>query len=185
MLADLSRQTTSGGDSYFRPPGRISINLDNERQEILGFGSAFTDAAVLNIRNLSAKLEQKLVEGYFGPNGLGYTFGRVPIGCSDFSTRGYTYDDTPYPDYNLTEWALADEDINYKIPIIKKAMELTESTGSKLKLFASPWTPPTWMKTNQNLVRGRLINSTEVYSSFAEYQMKFYREYAKNGIDFW
>lgn len=71
--------------------------------------------------------------------------GRVPIGGCDFSVRPYTYDDHNN-DIKLQRFALADEDLKYKIPIIKKAKEI----NSNVKFLGAAWTAPPWMKTNYN-----------------------------------
>ena len=77
--------------------------------------------------------------------GIEYSLGRVPIAGTDFSTRAYTYDDDHDGDFNLEFFSLQPEDIEYKIPLILQARNLTQG---KLKLVASPWSAPAWMKTN-------------------------------------
>lgn len=164
---------------------RLSVNLNKEHQTILGFGGAFTDAAAINIHSLSATLGGKLLESYFGPNGLQYTFGRVPIAGSDFSTRAYSYDDANFPDYDLKEWRLAPEDVKHKIPIIRRAIELVADSGAELRLLASPWSPPKWMKTNHDFSRGHLIDEDKIYMSYANYLVGFFEAYKAYGIKFW
>lgn len=127
---------------------------------------------------------EKLISSYYG-SGLRYNFGRVPIGGTDFSARAYSYDDgeNNEPDYDLINWSLAPEDEAFKIPVIKRALELIKDNN--LKLFASPWSPPSWMKTNKAFARGHLIDTDQVYSSYAKYLIKFFDSYHENGIDFW
>ena len=163
----------------------IGVDLAREQQTIIGFGGAFTDAAAININSLSKPVRDKLLASYFGPTGLQYSFGRVPIAGSDFSTRAYSYDDANFIDYELKEWRLASEDLDHKIPVIKRALELAEDTAPKLKLFASPWSPPTWMKTSRSFERGHLIDDDRVYRAYANYLIKFYKAYRQNGIAFW
>lgn len=164
--------------------GQVRVNLATKRQKIMGWGGAFTDAATINMRQLTPDLTEKLLQSYFGTEGLAYNFGRVPIAGSDFSTRTYSYDDSQ-ADYNLTDWSLAEEDIKFKIPAIKRASEIVSTTGESLKLFASPWTPPKWMKTNNDFTRGYLIDEDKVYKSYADYLVKFYRAYREKGVEFW
>ena len=163
----------------------IRVDLDSERQSILGWGGAFTDSTGENLNNLPKNLSVRLIESYYGRNGLQYNFGRVPIGSTDFSSRLYSYDDSDEPDYNLTQWSLAEEDRRLKIPWIRKAMKIARGAGTDIKLFSSPWTPPTWMKTNNDFVRGHLIDDDRVYRSYTNYLMKFYDAYEKSGIHFW
>lgn len=181
------------GDCLDKSPNTIQVDLGVEHQTILGWGGAFTDAATININNLSKAVGMRLLESYYADDGLQYNFGRVPVGSTDFSARTYSYDDTKTPeepDYNLTKWALAEEDLLHKIPVIKQAMEIRsknrqEIDNSELKLFGSPWTPPAWMKDNHNFTRGHLIDDDKVYQSYANYLVKFYQAYKERGVDFW
>lgn len=93
----------------------ITVNPSETFQKIYGFGGAFTDAAGINIKSLSEKLQNVLLNDYFGEDGIDYSFGRVPIGGTDFSTRPYTYDDYPENDVNLSNFTLQMEDYKYKV----------------------------------------------------------------------
>ena len=93
----------------------VSIDRTTRLQSLLGFGGAFTDASSINILKLGSKLSQNIIKDYFGPHGLRYSMGRVPIGGSDFSTRPYTYDDADHEDFELTAFELAPEDTQYKV----------------------------------------------------------------------
>jgi hypothetical protein len=84
-------------------------------QTIQGFGGAFTDSAGININSLSAGAKRNLLSAYFDLEvGIGYSLGRVPIGGTDFSTRGYSYLDTP-DNFNLSTFKLAKEDFEQKV----------------------------------------------------------------------
>ena len=96
---------------------RINVDKTKKYQKIIGFGGAFTDATGLNIATLSEKLQSKLIENYFGSNGIEYTLGRIPIGGSDFSSRPYTYDDYNDDD-NLSKFSLQMEDHQFKVYLI-------------------------------------------------------------------
>lgn len=163
----------------------VRVDLSIEHQSVLGWGGAFTDATGENLRSLPKQLADRIIEDYYGHDGLEYNFGRVPLGGSDFSSRAYSYDDTDKPDYELEHWSLTDEDKNYKIPYIKQAQEVANKSGVDLKLFASPWSPPKWMKKNKSFVRGHLINDDKIYKSYANYLMKFYEAYKEHGIEYW
>ncbi|XP_053995607.1 lysosomal acid glucosylceramidase-like [Hylaeus anthracinus] len=162
---------------------RHNINLDSSKkyQKILGFGGAITDSAGINIKKLSPAAQEQLLRSYYDPKtGSKYTLGRVPIGSTDFSTRPYTYDDTE-DDVTLEHFALAPEDYNYKIPIMKKAVKLSP----KILFISATWTPPKWMKTNNKNTGflGSLKN--KYYQTYADYILKFLDEYKKNGLDIW
>lgn len=93
----------------------VRIDRNKSLQSIVGFGGAFTDAGGLNMLKLGPKLSEQIIDEYFGPNGLRYNLGRVPIGGADFSTRPYTYDDADFEDFNLTNFKLAPDDYQYKV----------------------------------------------------------------------
>ncbi|CAG2100944.1 unnamed protein product [Medioppia subpectinata] len=154
-------------------------------QQILGFGGAFTDSAGLNIRSLPAGLQERLIGDYFADTGIEYTFGRIPIGGADFSTRAYTYDDNNNVfDFELNNWKLEQDDFDYKIPFIKSALK---ASSNKLQLIASTWSPPAWLKDNGKLVGGYLIGAPggQHYKTYANYIVKFLDAYKAQGIPIW
>nr|CAD7414661.1 unnamed protein product [Timema cristinae] len=105
---------------------RLHVTRSNEYQAVVGFGGAFTDAAGINVLSLSPQAQDNLLKSYFSPEGLEFNIGRVPIAGCDFSTHTYSYDN---------------------IPLIKRAQEF----GNKsLLLLAGAWSPPPWMKTNND-----------------------------------
>jgi glucosylceramidase len=107
-------QTTGQFDQSNSSTNQIRINADQKFQTILGWGGAFTDAAGINIDSLNEQLQEKLLRSYFADDGIEYSMCRVPIGGTDFSTRGYSYDDGDV-DEDLVNFALADEDHQYKV----------------------------------------------------------------------
>ena len=92
----------------------LTIDISKRYQTILGFGGAFTDSTGINIAALPKDLGESIIRGYFSENGLEYTMGRIPIAGSDFSIRPYSYDDVE-GDLNLTHWALAEDDLKFKV----------------------------------------------------------------------
>ena len=87
---------------------------------------------------------QLYYSSYFATDGIKYNLGRVPIAGTDFSTRTYSYDDID-GDVHLKNFALASEDFNYKIPLMKEALKLSPS----LRFVSAAWTAPPWMKNNK------------------------------------
>ncbi|KAF7286897.1 hypothetical protein GWI33_003164 [Rhynchophorus ferrugineus] len=155
-------------------------NLSDTYQKIIGFGGAFTDSTGINIAALPATAQQFLLESYFGENGVEYSLARVPIGGTDFSTRAYTYCDEE--DLALDKFALAQEDYSYKLPFIKKALELRKK--KQLLFFASAWSSPGWTKSS-NKVKGSGELKTDYYDWWAKYYIKFFEAYKTNGVNFW
>ncbi|PIO58536.1 hypothetical protein TELCIR_20025, partial [Teladorsagia circumcincta] len=98
-----------------RAAGSILLTLDSRTtyQKMLGFGGAFTDSAGIVLQSLPKAMQDTILEGYYGPNGLQYTLGRVPMASTDFSTHEYSYADTP-GDFSLVNFSLTTEDWEYK-----------------------------------------------------------------------
>ncbi|KAK7115929.1 lysosomal acid glucosylceramidase-like [Littorina saxatilis] len=154
------------------------------RQSIIGFGGAFTDSAGINIASLPQAAQDKLLQSYFAPEGIEYNIGRVPMASCDFSTHQYSYDDVD-GDFQLQHFALAPEDLKYKIPFIQRAMAMSKRG---IKMFGSPWSAPAWMKTNKNMTgNGTLIGQPggPYYRTWANYFVRFLQEYQKHNITFW
>ncbi|CAG5135396.1 unnamed protein product, partial [Candidula unifasciata] len=159
------------------------VNRTVERQTIIGFGGAFTDAAGINIAQLPVDVQDRLINSYYSKDGIEYTVGRVPMASCDFSTREYSYDDAP-GDFNLTKFSLAAEDNQFKIPFIEKALKVSPNP---IKLFASPWSAPAWMKDSGKMTGGSLLGQPggQYYKTWANYFVRFLKEYAKRNITFW
>ncbi|XP_042346197.1 lysosomal acid glucosylceramidase [Plectropomus leopardus] len=163
---------------------KLSIVAYQKYQKIRGFGGAMTDAAAINILSLSADAQDRLLEEYFSKIGIGYNVVRVPMASCDFSTRLYTYADTP-GDYNLDNFTLAPEDVNMKIPLLQRAQALSPRP---LSLLASAWSAPAWMKTNGALIgKGSLKGQPggKEHKTWAQYYIRFLEEYAKYNLTFW
>jgi len=65
------------------------VDTSKRYQEIIGFGGAFTEAAAINFALLPSDIQEQIIEGYFGVDGIGYTLGRIPINSCDFSVRRF------------------------------------------------------------------------------------------------
>ncbi|KAF8356135.1 hypothetical protein PRIPAC_97758 [Pristionchus pacificus] len=169
------------------PEGHI-VKLDpsTKYQEIIGFGAAFTDSTGINIRSLPKDAQDRVMQQYFGPTGTEYTVGRVPIASTDFSLSQYSYNDVEN-DFDLRNFGLAKDDFEFKIPFIKEAMKLQKTNGG-LRLFASPWSPPAWIKTNGQMKGGGKLRGDangHYYVTWATYFVKFFEAYRDHGINFW
>lgn len=92
----------------------VEIDSKSTYQKIIGFGGSFTDSVGANIRRTPEELQHKILEAYFGEDGLEYTLCRVPIGGSDFSPRVYTLADGG-EDPELKKFAIQEEDLEYKV----------------------------------------------------------------------
>ncbi len=148
-------------------------------QTYLGIGAALTDASAETFYKLPKDKQQEILRAFFDKqNGIGYTVARTNINSCDFSSDRYTYvqdGDKELKSFNI------EHDKKYKIPFIKEAMA---AAGGKLTLFASPWSPPAWMKTNNDMLHGGKLKP-EFYESWAMYYAKFIKEYEKEGVPVW
>src|SRR6058998_1793806 len=131
--------------------GKVYVFVDPRKtfQPLIGIGGALTDAAAETFAKLPAARQEELIAAYYSTDrGIGYTLARTNIHSCDFSSESYTYVDEG--DKDLTSFSIA-PDLRYKIPLIKRAMA---ASGNRLKLFASPWSPPAFMKDNHDMLHG-------------------------------
>ncbi|RYY61454.1 MAG: glycosyl hydrolase [Chitinophagaceae bacterium] len=148
-------------------------------QTFFGIGAALTDASAETFYKLPKDKQQELLKAYFDKkDGIGYTVARTNINSCDFSSGSYTYVDSL--DKELKTFNI-EHDRKFKIPFIKEAMK---AAGGKLDLFASPWSPPSWMKDNNSMLQGGKLK-TEFYDTWALYYTKFISEYEKDGMPIW
>ncbi|TRY85597.1 hypothetical protein DNTS_010171 [Danionella cerebrum] len=163
---------------------RITLNPVQKYQRIKGFGGAMTDAAAMNILSLSPGAQDQLLRQYFSPYGIEYRIVRVPMASCDFSTRLYTYADSP-GDYSLQNFTLSEEDVRMKIPLLQRAQALS---AQSLYLFGSAWSAPAWLKTNGALTgKGSLKGKPggKEHKTWAQYYIRFLEEYGKYNLSFW
>jgi glucosylceramidase len=159
----------------------ISVFVDPSKtfQSYFGIGAALTDAAAETFYKMPKDKQQEILKAYFDKQtGIGYTVARTNINSCDFSSDMYTY--VQEGDKDLKTFNI-DHDQKFKIPFIKEAMT---AAGGKLNLFASPWSPPAFMKDNNDMLKGGKLKP-EFYNSWALYYTKFIKEYEKAGVPVW
>lgn len=159
----------SGADAVLALDGR-------EYQTMHGFGGCFNELGWRALQALPPSGRAAVLAELFSPEGAGLNFCRLPIGANDYSFDWYSLDETP-GDYALEHFSL-DRDQKALIPYIKEAAALNPA----LKLFASPWSPPTWMKEPPVYNWGKLIWTPENLRAYAGYFVKFIQGYAAEGI---
>ena len=156
----------------------VFVNPNKTFQTFWGIGAAITDASAEVYAKLPADKQAEFLKAYFDvDDGIGYTLARVPIHSCDFSSGSYVYvsdQDKELKTFNISH------DKEYRIPMIKRAIE---KAGGKLPLYASPWSPPEFMKSNNNMLQGGKL-LPEYYESWALYYTKFIKEYEKEGVKF-
>jgi glucosylceramidase len=185
--SDSTDQRLAATDSVvFSAPQKMSerfvyIFADPSKtfQSFLGIGGALTDAAAETFAKLPENVQQDFLTAYYDRSkGIGYSLGRINMNSCDFSSDMYTYIDEG--DKELKSFNLA-HDEKYKIPLVRKAIS---AAGGKLTLFISPWSPPAFMKDNNNMLHGGKL-LPEYYQSWASYYPKFIKGYEKAGIPIW
>lgn len=156
----------------------IFVDPDFKYQKLIGIGGAITDASAETLYKMPKAKQKEILEAYYGKNGLGYTLVRTNMNSCDFSSESYTY--VKDGDTSLKSFSVA-HDEKYKIPMIKEAQKLI---GKDFTFYFSPWSPPAWMKSNQNMLKGGRLEE-KYYQTWANYYVKFIQEYQKRGINVW
>nr|CCA14291.1 glucosylceramidase putative [Albugo laibachii Nc14] len=181
-------QWTQMDTSEAEQSSRIVVDPEVQYQEILGFGGAFTEAASVLYANLPQEKKDEILKLLFGEDGLHFHLNRVPIGSCDFSISSYSFNNVSgdvemkYFDTGVVR------DTTSIIPFIKDALSMNPS----LQLFASPWSPPPWMKLSQGSYIADFNGSAipnglnpDYRSAWANYLVAYIRAYANKGIKFW
>src|SRR6266403_2053541 len=185
--ADNTDYRLSATDTVtFKPMGQpletqICVFVDPARtfQTILGIGGALTDASAETFAKLPNAKQQEILGAYFDVSkGIGYTLARTNIHSCDFSSGSYTY--VNEGDKELQSFSVS-HDKQFRIPFIKEALA---AAGGKLTLFGSPWSPPAFMKDNDDMLHGGRLKP-EFYQSWANYFTKFIKAYEKEGVPIW
>jgi glucosylceramidase len=158
----------------------IILDKDKTFQSIEGIGGALTDASAETFYKLPKEKQEEILTAFFDKEkGNGFSLSRTNIHSCDFSSDMYTYAEIA-GDKTLKNFSIV-HDLKFKIPFIKAAFQ---KAGNDMKLYASPWSPPAWMKTNNNMLQGGKL-LPEYNQTWADYFVKFVKEYKKNGLPVW
>ena len=174
------------GNYQFKPrvqptEGEISIfvNSSKQFQTFLGIGGSFTDASAEVFAKLDNDKQEEFLKAYYDTEeGIGYSLARTTIHSSDFGSASHTYIEEG--DKSLDTFSV-DKDKQFRIPLIKRA---TEAAGGELMLYASPWSAPAFMKSNNNMLRGGKL-LPEYYDTWAAYYTKFIEAYEREEMPIW
>lgn len=157
----------------------IFVNPDKKYQTFMGIGGAITDASAEVFATLSAEKQQEFINAYYSKDkGIGYTLLRTNMNSCDFSSDTYTYvqdGDKDLKTFNI------DHDRKYRLPLIKKALAVI---GKEATLYISPWSPPAFMKDNNDMLHGGKLLA-EYNQSWANYYVKYINALQKEGIPVW
>lgn len=174
----------------------VTVNIcvsDKKLQQVDGFGGCFNELGWDALQSLDKRTKDKVLNNLFGSTGANFSYNRTPIGANDFSRNWYSLNETSR-DFKMTNFNI-ERDKTGLIPYIKAALAINPS----FKLWASPWSPPIWMKktkhyatssgdhndfTTDNDIDGdHLIQKPSYLKAYALYLSKYVDAYKKNGID--
>ncbi len=178
---DLSKQSVEFNSKPSMSPSTITLTPSVTYQTMDGFGVAITGSTCYNLMLMKQVDRTKFLTETFSPNeGLGFSYVRISIGCSDFSLSEYTCCD----EKGIENFGLQGEERNYVIPILKEILAINPI----LKVLGSPWTCPRWMKVN-NLTEKKPFDSwtsgqlnPDYYEDYATYFVKWIEAFATEGV---
>ncbi len=176
---DRTLELSDQGTVPFRP-GAPSIAVDPRQtfQTMVGWGASITDSSAAVLYRLDRRTRDRAMALLFRTDGLSYL--RQPMGASDFVDEPhYTYDDIPagQTDFGMRRFSIAHDEAQI-LPLLRQALAL----NPRLKVMATPWSPPAWMKTGGSLIGGRLIDDPRIYRAYADYFVRFIKAYAREGV---
>lgn len=155
----------------------ITVNPEIKFQEMDGFGFTLTGGSALHINNMSPSQRAELLNELFNPDNMGISYLRVSIGASDLDATPFSYNDMPsgQTDINLDNFSIANDEQNL-IPVLNEILTINPN----IKIMGSPWSAPSWMKTNNNSIGGSL--KQEYFEVYANYFVNYIQAYADQGI---
>ncbi|WP_438348146.1 glycoside hydrolase family 30 protein [Paenibacillus sp. FA6] len=157
----------------------VTIDENQTYQEMDGFGASFTDSSAYLIHQvLDEEQRTELMKQLFDPQaGIGLSVLRNPMGASDYAREIYSYDDLPVneTDMELSRFSISHDEADI-IPLLQEAVRL----NPEMKLMASPWSAPGWMKTSGSMIGGEL--KKEHYQVYADYFVRYIQAYLVNGL---
>lgn len=157
----------------------INVSEATTYQEMDGFGYSLTGGSAMLINSMSSSSRLTLLQELFGTgeSSIGVSYLRVSIGASDLDATTFSYNDLPsgQTDVNLDNFSL-NPDMANLVPVLNEILAINPN----IKILATPWSAPTWMKTNNSTIGGELL--PQYYDTYANYFVKYIQEMATQGI---
>ncbi|MDE3150520.1 MAG: twin-arginine translocation signal domain-containing protein, partial [Acidobacteriota bacterium] len=153
----------------------IMLDPGAERQQMLGFGAALTDASCYVLNQMPEAERQALMTELFAPDQMALSVCRTCIGSSDYSRSVYSFDESAEPDPELKKFSI-EHDRAYILPVLRRARGINR----ELFLFSSPWSPPGWMKANGSMLGGSMLKRN--FEPYARYFLRFLDDYKAAGV---
>ncbi len=177
------------GAAWTSATNYVEIFPSTEYQEMYGFGGTFYELAWAAMQHLDSAGRDSVMRALFDTAGCNLNWGRIPVGVCDydFAVTPYTPDDNSN-DTSMSKFSLARDSLR-KIPFIKYAQAIRAAEGQPaMRFFASPWSPPAWMKSNNNIGgatggTGNFVSNPANCRAYALYLDKWIKGYAAAGIN--
>jgi glucosylceramidase len=172
----LQQQSTAYFSGTSSTGTTIEVDASQVFQNIDGFGYTLTGGSVQVINQLNAAKKQELLNDLFGSSGIGVNYLRISIGASDLKSEVFSYDDMPagQTDPTLAQFSLTKDQA--VIQMLKDILIINPN----IKILATPWSPPVWMKDNGSSIGGSL--KPEFYGVYAQYFVKYIQAMQAQGI---
>lgn len=176
VLLQKGKQTATNGN----PDAIVTIDPEQRYQTVDGFGFTLTGGSAQLIMAMSENARKKLLHELFSSSGIRISYIRISVGASDLNPDVFTYDDLPagQTDTGLLKFSLAKDGTSGTglIPLLKQILAIQPS----VKILATPWTAPSWMKDNRKSMGGKLLS--EYHRTYAKYLVKYIRAMKAEGI---
>jgi glucosylceramidase len=187
----MSTLVTSASGAYWKVgtwkegtgSATVTVDASKTHQTWDGFGGAFNEMGWSYLT--TKELQEQALQLIFGDDGCRFAWGRIPIGASDYAMDRYTLNETS-GDTAMANFSI-ERDKQKLIPYVKAAQAIRPG----LRFWASPWTPPTWMKSSPYQSPGNPVNAFDggsmksddsILKAHALYFVKFIQAYAEQGI---
>ncbi len=178
----LEQQTPISFGSGGSGSQTVTVDEGTRYQQFTGAGASFTDTAAWLMNSsgaLSSSTRTAVMQKLFDPSsGIGLDFLRNPMGASDLARNSYSYDDMPsgQTDPGMSHFSIAHDNADV-LPLTKQARQLNPS----LKVMATPWSAPAWMKDNGDFNQPGWLQS-QYYAAYAQYFVKYVQAYQAQGV---
>lgn len=157
----------------------IEVDATQRYQTMDGFGYTLTGGSAMLLHQMDPAARAALLEELFrtDEDNIGVSYLRISIGASDLDDRVFSYSDLPAgeTDPDMKRFSL-EPDRAHLIPVLKEILAI----NPEIKIMGSPWSPPTWMKTNNNSKGGSL--KPEYHDAYAQYFVKYIKGMEEEGI---
>lgn len=172
LVEQASLQFSTATNSY----QNITVDPSKVYQTVDGFGYTLTGGSVEVINRLSKSKKTELLEELFSDSGIGISYLRLSIGASDLNSTVFSYNDLPKGETDLALSKFSLEKDKALIDLLKEILTL----NPKIKIMATPWSPPVWMKNNDSSIGGSL--KPKFYDVYARYFVKYIQAMKSEGI---